>query len=78
MTEAVMITSNRYAQDGRIAGTVGYPLPGVELRVVGGEERSELPPGEVGEVEIAGRTCAPDTGGGPKQLLRRSVRTASS
>lgn len=59
MTEAVMITSNRYEQDGRIAGTVGYPLPGVELRVVGGEGRQELPPGEVGEVEIRGpNLCA--------------------
>jgi malonyl-CoA/methylmalonyl-CoA synthetase len=38
---------------------VGYPLPGVELRVVGGEARSELPPGEVGEVEIRGpNLCA--------------------
>ncbi len=59
MTEAVMITSNRYEQDGRIAGTVGYPLPGVELRVVGGEGRSELPPGEVGEIEMRGpNLCA--------------------
>lgn len=59
MTEAVMITSNLYAQDGRIAGTVGYPLPGVELRVVGGEGRGELPAGEVGEVEIRGpNLCA--------------------
>ncbi|MFM9935976.1 MAG: AMP-binding protein [Novosphingobium sp.] len=59
MTEAVMITSNRYEQDGRIAGTVGYPLPGVELRVVGGEARTELPAGEVGEIEIRGpNLCA--------------------
>ena len=59
MTEAVMITSNRYEQDGRIPGTVGYPLPGVELRVVGGEARAELPPGEVGEIEIRGpNLCA--------------------
>jgi malonyl-CoA/methylmalonyl-CoA synthetase len=59
MTEAVMITSNRYEQEGRIAGTVGYPLPGVELRVVGGEARAELPAGEVGEIEIRGpNLCA--------------------
>ena len=59
MTEAVMITSNPYPQDGRIPGTVGYPLPGVELRVVGGEGRGELPPGEVGEIEIRGpNLCA--------------------
>jgi len=59
MTEAVMITTNRYEQDGRIAGTVGYPLPGVELRVVGGANRVELSPGEVGEIEIRGpNLCA--------------------
>ena len=59
MTEAVMITSNRYEQDGRIPGTVGYPLRGVELRVVGGEGRVALPPGEVGEIEIRGpNLCA--------------------
>ncbi|MEI6642107.1 MAG: AMP-binding protein [Novosphingobium sp.] len=59
MTEAVMITSNPYAPEGRIAGTVGYPLPGVELRVVGGEGRAELPPGETGEIEIRGpNLCA--------------------
>jgi len=54
-----MITSNPYAPEGRIPGTVGYPLPGVELRVVGGEGRTELPPGEVGEIEIRGpNLCA--------------------
>ena len=34
MTETVMITSNPYEQAGRIAGTVGYPLPGVEVKLV--------------------------------------------
>ena len=37
MSEAVIITTNPL--DGaRIAGSVGYPLPGVELRIAGGEE----------------------------------------
>jgi malonyl-CoA/methylmalonyl-CoA synthetase len=36
MSEAVIITSNPLAGE-RIAGSVGYPLPGVELRVEGGE-----------------------------------------
>jgi malonyl-CoA/methylmalonyl-CoA synthetase len=59
MTEAVMITSNPYDPAGRIPGTVGYPLPGVSLRVVGGEGRGELPAGEVGEIEIKGpNLCA--------------------
>lgn len=59
MTETVMITSNPYEPAGRLPGTVGYPLPGVSLRVVGGEGRAELPPGEVGEIEMKGpNLCA--------------------
>lgn len=36
MSEAVIITSNPLDSE-RIAGSVGYPLPGVELRIAGGE-----------------------------------------
>ena len=36
MSEAVIITTNPLDGD-RIAGSVGYPLPGVELRIGGGE-----------------------------------------
>jgi malonyl-CoA/methylmalonyl-CoA synthetase len=59
MTETVMITSNPYAPEGRIPGTVGYPLPGVSLRIVGGEARGTLPAGEIGEIEMTGpNLCA--------------------
>jgi len=52
MTEAGMITSNPL--DGaRIAGTVGFALPGVDVRVADGEGR-ELPRGEVGILEAKG------------------------
>lgn len=37
MSEAVIITSNPLEGE-RIAGSVGYPLPGVELRIGGGQE----------------------------------------
>ncbi len=37
MSEAVIITTNPLDGD-RIAGSVGYPLPGVELRIGGGEQ----------------------------------------
>ncbi len=37
MSEAVIITSNPL-KGMRIAGSVGYPLPGVDLRIGGGEE----------------------------------------
>lgn len=35
--------------------TVGYPLPGMELRVVDRETRRPLPDGEVGEILVRGR-----------------------
>lgn len=58
MTETVMITSNPYDQKGRLPGTVGFPLPGVSLRIVGGDG-GELPQGETGEIEMKGpNLCA--------------------
>jgi malonyl-CoA/methylmalonyl-CoA synthetase len=41
MSEATIITSNPLHGD-RIAGSVGYPLPGVDLRIGGGEETGVL------------------------------------
>jgi malonyl-CoA/methylmalonyl-CoA synthetase len=52
MSEAGMITSNPYDGERR-AGTVGKPLPGVSLRVVGDGGR-ELLRGEAGGIEIRG------------------------
>ena len=58
MTETVMITSNPYDQQGRVPGSVGYPLAGVSVRIVDGQAR-DLPAGEVGEIEIKGpNLCA--------------------
>ena len=52
MSEAGMIASNPL--DGaRVAGTVGFPLPGVSLRIAG-EDGAPLPAGEPGKVEIKG------------------------
>lgn len=51
MTETNMNTSNPYDGERR-AGTVGFPLPGVELRIV--EGGAELGPGEVGVIEVRG------------------------
>ena len=53
MTEAGMIASNPIDSAGRIAGSVGFPLPGVSIRVVN-PEGIDMPPGEVGEVWIKG------------------------
>ena len=51
MTETNMNTSNPYDGDRR-AGTVGLPLPGVELRIMA--EGAEVPAGEVGVIEVRG------------------------
>jgi malonyl-CoA/methylmalonyl-CoA synthetase len=52
MTETTMLTSNPLDGDRR-AGTVGLPLPGIEVRVVGDDGRP-LATGEVGGVEVRG------------------------
>ncbi len=53
MTETGMNASNPYEGD-RIAGTVGMPLPDVEIRVTDPETEEELAPGEVGMIEVRG------------------------
>ncbi len=53
MTETNMNASNPYDGD-RIAGTVGLPLPGVDIRVVGMENGAALPAGETGMLEVRG------------------------
>ncbi|MBY6154408.1 malonyl-CoA synthase [Vannielia litorea] len=53
MTETNMNTSNPYDGDRR-AGTVGFPLPGVELRITDPGSGSELPQGEIGQIEVRG------------------------
>ena len=52
MTETNMNTSNPY--DGlRLPGSVGLPLPGVELRIAG-KDGEVLPQGEIGGIEVRG------------------------
>jgi malonyl-CoA/methylmalonyl-CoA synthetase len=60
MSETVMLTSNPYAADPRYknqserrAGTVGFPLPGVSLRVCNDQD-IELPTGEIGGIQVKG------------------------
>ena len=53
MTETNMNTSNPYDGDRR-AGTVGFPLPGVELKVTDPETGKTLPQGEIGQIEVRG------------------------
>jgi len=53
MTETNMNTSNPYRGERR-AGTVGFPLPGVSIRITDLESGRLMEPGEVGMIEIAG------------------------
>ena len=53
MTETNMNTSNPYDGERR-AGTVGFPLPGVDLRIVDAETGAALPQGEIGIIEVRG------------------------
>ncbi len=52
MTETNMNTSNPYDGDRR-AGTVGFPLPGVELQICDSDGNA-LAQGEIGEIEVRG------------------------
>lgn len=52
MSEAGMIASNPLDAERR-AGTVGFPLPGVSVRIADDEDRS-LPAGDIGSIQVKG------------------------
>jgi malonyl-CoA/methylmalonyl-CoA synthetase len=55
MSETIMLTSNPYLEsDGeRRGGTVGFPLPGVGVRVRA-DDGSDVKPGEIGGIQVRG------------------------
>lgn len=53
MTETGMNTSNPYEGE-RVPGAVGFPLPGVLLRITDPETGRELPKGDIGMIEVKG------------------------
>ncbi len=60
MSETAMLTSNPWTADERFGGqserrggTVGFPLPEVELRMVGDDGRA-VPTGEIGGIQVRG------------------------
>jgi malonyl-CoA/methylmalonyl-CoA synthetase len=53
MTETGMITSNPYDGERR-AGTVGFALPGVSVRISEPESGAPVPAGEIGVIEVKG------------------------
>ncbi|PWR22686.1 malonate--CoA ligase [Zavarzinia aquatilis] len=53
MTETNMNTSNPYDRE-RVPGTVGFPLPGVALRIADPESGAAMAPGAIGMIEVKG------------------------
>jgi len=53
MTETNMNTSNPYEGE-RIAGSVGKPLPGIDIRIADPASGEEVAAGDVGQIEIKG------------------------
>ena len=53
MSETIMLTSNPYRGGERRGGTVGFPLPGVGLRVRG-DDGQDVPTGEIGGIQVKG------------------------
>ena len=53
MSETIMLTSNPWRGGERRGGTVGFPLPGVGLRVRG-EDGRDVAAGEIGAIEVRG------------------------
>jgi malonyl-CoA/methylmalonyl-CoA synthetase len=53
MTETNMNTSNPYEGD-RVPGAVGFPLPGISVRITHPETAAILPQGEIGMIEVKG------------------------
>ena len=75
MSETIMLTSNPYRSDPRYGdqserrgGTVGFPLPGVSVRVRG-DDGADLPAGEIGAIQVAG----PNVFGGYWQMPEKTT-----
>jgi malonyl-CoA/methylmalonyl-CoA synthetase len=69
MTETNMITSNPYDGERR-AGTVGFPLPGVEVRIADAASGAILRRGEIGVIEVRG----PNVFGGYWQMPEKTAQ----
>ena len=73
MTETNMNTSNPF--DGaRVAGTVGPPLPGVDIRITDPETGKPLPQGEIGMIEVRGPNVFKGYWRMPEKTARRIPR----
>ena len=68
MTETGMITSNPYEGERR-AGTVGYPLPGIAVRIAD-EAGHEVERGEIGVIEVKGPNVFKGYWGMPEETAK--------
>jgi long-chain acyl-CoA synthetase len=65
MSEATCVITMNPPGGGRKVGSVGVPLPGVKVKVVG-EDGKELKPGEIGELLVSGDSIMAGYLGDPK------------
>lgn len=70
MTETAMITANP-ARGERRSGSVGRPLPGMDVRVIDTATGRELPPGQTGEIVVRGPSVAERYWGGERDEATR-------
>lgn len=77
MTETNMNTSNPFDGERR-AGTVGFPLPDVALRIVDAETGKEVESGEVGVIEVKGPNVFQAIGRCRKRRVKSFAPTAFS
>ncbi len=71
MSETMLTLSNPYEPEARRPGTIGFPIAGVEARVVTEEGVVVTEPGEVGELQVRGATMM-------REYWRAPERTAES
>jgi long-chain acyl-CoA synthetase len=69
MSEGTVVTTSNPVRGLRKPGTVGLPLPGQEVRVVG-EDDEPLPPGQAGEVTVRGPNVMRGYLGNPEATAR--------
>jgi malonyl-CoA/methylmalonyl-CoA synthetase len=68
MTETGMNCSNPLHGERRV-GSVGFPLPGVEVRIVAAESHEALLEGEIGELEVRGPNVFKGYWGQPEKTV---------
>ncbi len=77
MTETNMNTSNPYDGE-RVPGTVGFPLPGVSLRVTEPDSGKPLGTDEIGMIEVKGPNVFKGYWRNPEKTAAEFRRTGSS